>query len=415
MTAPRVRHVVGAMTGTSLDGLDCALVRIEGQGLDMTAKFLGLHSRPFDDALREQLLHLAEGNAAPPIEFMRAARTLGVIHAQALEQLLETHRDRLPPSRLVPGAGPAKAATPAHTTRAAPAPPRGRAGSDPQAVSARYPGVDFVVAHGQTIWHAPQDTLSWQLFDPWPIVRHLGLPVCYDLRQADLIAGGQGAPITPIADWIIYREDANAVLNLGGIANLTRLQGSPADIDALDLCPCNAILDFVVQWLFPEQRYDDQGRIAAQGKVVDVLKQAIVIDVVAAIGDAKSLGRELFPKDVLDRWLVTADKHERREDVVASYNMAISELLAIAVRDETGVVVLAGGGARNGTLVRNLQSMLSSDIRLSLSDGLGIPCEAREAMAFAVLGALSQDGVPITLPQVTGARNPGIAGCWVYP
>ena len=174
------RFIAGCMTGTSLDGLDVALAEVRGRGVDLEAKLLGTIGRPLDD-VRGPLLDLARGAAAPPINYLRAGRRLGELHADAIAALCA--RD------LAHGAT-----------------------------------LDFVTAHGQTIWHAPDERLSWQLLDPWPIVRRLGVPVCHDLRQADLIAGGQGAPITPVADAILYRDAGTAtIVNLGGICNVTEL------------------------------------------------------------------------------------------------------------------------------------------------------------------------------------------------
>lgn len=387
---PSVRHVVGCMTGTSLDGLDCALVRITGTGLGMTAKFLGMVSRPFDDTVRATLRHLAEGNAAPPIDYMRAARMLGVLHADAVAALLDAH----------------------------PIP-------DP-----RSPNPDFIVAHGQTIWHAPQDTLSWQLFDPWPLVRHLGIPVCYDLRQADLIAGGEGAPITPIADWVMYRSEdpVTVVLNLGGIANGTLLyEGQPGWTNGRDLCPCNLLIDGTVQRLYPERRYDDRGAIAASSCIDPRWRQDTTLRELFD-WSGRSLGREqlidgwfdrlwsVLQPDAVNQW---SEPINERKDIVGLVTDAVAQRIGEWLREEDpNRVIFAGGGARNDWLVGQIGRYSKLGDTAVLSDDLGIPCEAREAMAFAVLGALSQDGVPITLPQVTGANasgGPGVAGCWVYP
>ena len=406
--SPRVRHIVGCMTGTSLDGLDCALVRITGEGLDMTAEFLGLHSQPFDDALRAQLLHLAEGHPAPPIEYLRAARMLGVMHAQAVETLLRTH-GFLP---LAPGSARGQLPAPMTPTDANQS-PRAKPGANGAKT------IDFLVAHGQTIHHAPQDTLSWQLFDPWPIVRHLGVPVCYDLRQADLIAGGEGAPITPIADRILYPEPYDMVVNLGGIMNITLWTGvlDQGEIEACDVCPCNLLIDGLVQRLFPGKKYDEDGRIAQRGrpsaKALDVLGSTFEIH---GAGEG-SLGRENCTSAQLES--VTSKLGDvPPEDVI--YSAVAFVVNAIVEYSEAMVpegIVLAGGGARHPLFLELCKEAIAEyeTDRIVLSDDLGIPCEAREAMAFAVLGALSQDGAPITLPQVTGADQPGVAGVWVYP
>lgn len=365
----RVRHVVGCMTGTSLDGLDAALTRVTGTGLDMTAEFVGMVSVPLPTTLRRTLLSMANGEAQPPIEFMRAARYLGVVHAEACAELIAKH---------------------------------GR-GLD----------IDFVVAHGQTIWHAPADRLSWQLFDPWPIVRTLSLAVCYDLRQADLVAGGEGAPITPIADPILYRGQAQLVFNLGGICNYS--YGSPTEIQGGDITVCNILLDGLIQRLCPGQTYDTDGELAASGS-----PQADLVELIGqAIGECQgpnsSLGRELFDDHFLDG-LVKRCGERQTADVLASAIAAIvnhtDEVVESYAPDG---VVLAGGGAKNRALIDEMRRRDSDGVDWYVSDELGIPCEAREAMGFAVLGALSADGVPITLPKVTGSETPGVAGVWATP
>ena len=420
MSSERTRLVAGCMTGTSLDGIDVALADIRGTGFDMAATFRGLVSKPLGP-LAKILRQFAEGNAAPPIDYLRAARQLGELHADALCELIESH---------------------GHGVR-----------------------LDFVVAHGQTIWHAPPTPteaaatasseantsaatvtwgdrstsqfqappleprqsnaranagLSWQLFDPWPVVRRMRTPVCYDLRQADLIAGGQGAPITPLADWIMYRSTgARGIVNLGGVCNITTLAADPRQTAGRDVGPCNIVIDAVVQRLFPGQSFDRDGAIARSGQVVEMLHRAVFIDMMEIITKQRSLGRELFPLSTIDGWLAAAMKHEKPQDIVASYVAAVADVIAAAIERAAeaggGDLVLAGGGARNPALVEAIGRHLRIPRRVILSDDVGFPCEAREAIAFAVLGALSQDGLPITLPQVTGANSPGRAGAWAYP
>ena len=372
------------MTGTSLDGLDVVLVEIAGKGLAMSARYLGMVSRPLG-GLRDVLLGLASGAAAPPNQTMRAARELGRLHADAVDQLCQQH---LPDD--------AKLA--------------------------------FVVAHGQTVAHLPDEHLSWQLFDPQPLVRHLHVPVCYDLRQSDLIAGGQGAPITPLADWLVYGQTVpdTLIVNLGGICNMTLLpRGGPGGIWAKDVAPCNIVIDGVVKRLFPEYAYDRDGKIADRGNA-----NAFAYDYLLRrhgrpnLSSSRSLGREDFD----DRWIAdlidASPSGLTPADIVASIVNAVGTYLANIISHLAPQrTVLAGGGARHPHLVDSVSQTLpkrfphadSAPRRIVLSDVLGIPCEAREAMDFAVLGALSQDGEPVTLPQVTGASAPGRAGTWVYP
>lgn len=364
------RYAVGCMTGTSLDGLDAALVEVTGRGLAMTARFIGMVSRPLGE-LAGVLRAMAGGAAHRPIDYLRAARRLGVLHAEAVGALLEDHPD---PER----------------------------------------GVAFVAAHGQTIWHAPGEGVSWQLFDPWPVVRRLGVPVVYDLRQADLIAGGEGAPVTPLADWVLYGRDGGrrgtAIVNLGGICNVTWLADEPAAIRAADCAPCNILLDGVVQRLYPGTRYDMDGSIARRGRVVEPLASSLFANILLSMAGSRSLGREQFTEAMLDDWAAGPRERHAPEDVVASFVAAVAGMIGREVADADRVI-LAGGGARHPVLVERLRERLPGEVLLS--DEVGIPVEAREAAGFAVLGALCQDRVPITLPQVTGAEAAGVAGTWV--
>lgn len=375
------------MTGTSLDGLDVALVKIAGTSLEMKAELIRHTAVELPGELRTTLMSLASGEAREPIVYMRAARALGELHAEALEQMFAEAPD-----------------TPC----------------------------DFVTAHGQTIWHAPGNQasqrneshagMSWQLFDPWPIVRRLKVPVCYDLRQADLIAGGQGAPLTPLADWVMYREQTDMVLNLGGVCNGS-WWGQDGRIEARDIVHCNLLLDGLVQRLFPPNRFDPGGSIAAGCE--DCFEPAVCLfddHLSPLIEQQRSLGRE----QLSEQWFAGLIKAYHAFPDSASYPdemllLAASAYIADKVRwqvsEHTQRVVVAGGGVKNLALLKCLSIAIETvaGSTLTVSDDLGIPCEAREAMGFAVLGALSQDGVPISLPQVTGATEPGVAGVWAYP
>jgi len=383
MSKQRERLVVGCMTGTSLDGLDVALTRITGSGLEMKAEYVGMHTMSLPTDLRESLMHLASGGSAQPLVYMRAARQLGEIHAQAVAQLLKENNNITS---------------------------------------------DFIVAHGQTIWHAPRGShaggnlsgdagMSWQLFDPWPVVKRIGVPVCYDLRQADLIAGGEGAPLTPLADWVMYRDKANLIVNLGGVLNHTWCPSesvSPSFIEGGDACLCNLLLDGLAQHLLGEP-IDRDGQMAAQGRLVDSVLHDLQdrFEVLGISGG--TLGREDLQGGAIES-IIAAHSEVRPADLlfstIAFVGQTIGEIFEGMAAQR---LVLAGGGARNKTLVRYIRDIIEHDSfceGVYLSDDLGIPCEAREAMGFAVLGALSQDGVPISLPQVTGATDPGVAGVW---
>ncbi|MGH9360785.1 MAG: anhydro-N-acetylmuramic acid kinase [Thermoanaerobaculia bacterium] len=373
---PPTRMIAGCMTGTSLDGLDAVLTETKGRGFNLKARFVHRVARPLGE-LGAVLRRLASGEPAPAIEYARAARRLGKLHAEALEALCR---------------------------------------------EASVPRLDLIAAHGQTICHAPAERLSFQLLDPWPMARRLLAPVVLDLRQADLAARGEGAPITPLADWLVFRQAAAArlVVNLGGIASITHLPAgaSPDGIAARDVGPCNLLIDGVARALDPALAFDQDGRLAARGTATELVWERLqALPSLAQGRSTRSLGREDF-QDAWIRDLVAEARAAGRspEDIIAGAVEAVARLVALAVQGSgSPEVVLAGGGARNPVLVDRIRASCTSAPGVVLSDTLGVPAEAREGLCLAVLGALAQDGFPITLPQVTGARAPGSAGAWVYP
>ncbi|WP_428387722.1 anhydro-N-acetylmuramic acid kinase [Mucisphaera sp.] len=376
-----VRYAIGCMTGTSLDGLDAALVRVTGHGLGMSASLVAHHAVDLDPQLADLLRSLAEGRPHPAWDFLRAGRAVGELYAQGVEELL--------------------------------------AGQDGDLA------VDLVAAHGQTLWHLGDEGLSWQLFDPWPIVRRLGIPVVYDLRQADLIAGGQGAPITPIADPILYgRGERLAVVNLGGVCNYTlsfpAAEGSAGlgEIRAEDLCPCNLLMDGMARVLL-NKAYDKDGQATRAGRVLEPVVASIEAGLVQALEQRfegpQSLGREQFGEAWI-KGLLAGNPDVSAEDWLASSAASIARQL-VAKIDPEGVerAILAGGGSLNPGLTAQIAQASQHPDIWRLSQDLGIPGEAREAAEFAILGLLSSDGVPVTLEAVTGAQNPGVAGSWAWP
>lgn len=365
------RWVVGCMTGTSLDALDTALVEVTGEGISLCARLCGGHSEPLD-ALRSSLRTLAAHEPQPPGAYLHASRALGELHARAIETLCRSHL-------------PASAA------------------------------LDFIAAHGQTICHMPEEGLSWQMLDPWPIVRALNVPVVFDMRQADLVAGGQGAPITPVADWVLFRDAhrSRAVVNLGGICNVTALPAgaSPEAIAGGDVGPCNLLLDGLAQRLFDEP-CDIDARRARTGRSDDTCVDRIDARIAQAMGAAITLGREQFSARWLDALVGDLAAQVNPADLLASAVEAVARRVALSRwcvdADE---LVVAGGGARHGLLVERLAHH-AHPRAVQSSDALGVPVEAREPVAVAVLGALCRDGVAITLEGVTGASRPGVAGTW---
>lgn len=365
---PNTRFVVGCMSGTSLDGLDAALVEITGHGLAMQARVLHTASRPLG-TLAPVLRRLADQHPMAAGDIAQAMTEFALLHIATIREACGT----------------------------------------------RTP--DLICVHGQTVFHAPPH--SWQLLQPAPIARVFNCPVVYDLRAADIAAGGQGAPITPLADLILFGEPTKrrAVVNLGGFCNITLLPPAIGDLDtqrhaiaARDVCACNHVLDLIAREKLGNA-FDHNGQAAAQAAEID----ADAFDQLRSLlSNQSQSGRSLGTGDELFSWL-------SRFDSVPGAILARTACTAIAhaVLDgcsESDGLILAGGGARNKALV-NLLRDGARDRRqtVHLSSDLGIDMSAREPMCFAVLGALCQDGVPITLTRVTGVKHPPLSGSWVFP
>jgi 1,6-anhydro-N-acetylmuramate kinase len=359
------RLVFGFMTGTSLDGLDAAAVRLNGQGhalrlLDIPAAM----SLDFPEDLVESLRALCDGEALDAHRIADAARALGELHACAARELI---------------------------------------------TSVGRP--DFACAHGQTVIHRPPD--SWQLLNPWPLAREAGCPVVYDLRGADLSAGGEGAPITPIADWVLFRaaDESRAIVNLGGFCNVTHLPAH-ADHEAvrgMDVCACNHVLNAAAR-IALDQPFDLDGAAALRGTAVPTAVEALT----ARLVEQGRAGRSLGSGDELRDELRTLRGGHSPEDFLSSVVSAVARAIANAVASlSPGRVLLAGGSARNAALVRALQERLGP-VPVAPTDSLGVPVAHRESVAFAVLGALCADRIAITIPTITGAAAPApISGAWI--
>jgi 1,6-anhydro-N-acetylmuramate kinase len=358
------RHAVGVMTGTSIDGIDVALARTDGRGLELAVELVRHRSSGLG-LLGRQLRAAADGRALTAARFAELSRELGLACADAVAECLDD--------------GPAP---------------------------------DLIAVHGQTLYHRPP--LSWQLLDPAPIARRLGCPVVFDLRGAALAAGGQGAPITPLADWVMlrHRDRSRAVVNLGGFCNVTVLPcgngGSPADVRGFDVCACNQSLDAVARAVLG-QPFDEGGRTAARGTP----QPQAVKTLAAQLARQSGAGRSLGTGDDVDAWVQTHRHLMTSADLAASAVVAVAGCIGERLRRcRVDEIVLAGGGALNDALLDALRGEV--DAPVVRSDELGLDPQAREALAMAVLGVLCADDVPITLPQITGCAEPApVAGVWI--
>lgn len=354
------RLAIGTMTGTSIDALDVALIRAHGSGTSMRLDLLRGASYELG-GLAKDLRALANGRKRSAKHIAQLALAFGELHTNAVADL---------------------------------------AGND-------LADLSLISLHGQTVHHAPPH--SWQFINPHPVAVRTGVRVVFDHRQADLALGGQGAPITPIADPILFPHLSRpfAVVNLGGFVNITRV--GVDEIEGADLCAGNQLLDALARELL-NRSFDADGELASNGWAQDDLVDHLV-DMLTHQSDA---GRSLGTGDELTDFARAAtDLPMPPEDVLASSARAIGKVIATAAHG-TETVVLAGGGAHN----RALTTAIAEQCRASVltSDELGVPIDMREAMAMSVLGLLCDDRVPVTLPNVTGRlESDTISGAWVLP
>ena len=345
-----MRIVVGTMTGTSMDGVDAVAVTIDGFGKSMSASFLQMESCELGVAKKE-LQKLASAGGTQE-EMDNAAILVGEITATAISKLdLDV--------------------------------------------------VDIIALHGQTVYHKPPKSI--QLIDPEPIVTKFPCTVLTDPRQGDLQLGGQGAPITPLADWVMFRsaETSTAIVNLGGFCNVTLLPANcqPNQIQGFDVCCCNLLLNAIAKERLGAE-YDMNGDAALRGKVDETICNALF----ESLSEQAETRRSLGSNDDIGEYAIQIGKSSTTEDLLASAVRAIGA--CISGSTDAQRILLAGGGVRNKTLFNAIENDGTTEL-------LGVPTQAREAMAMAILGALAQDGVSITLPLVTGRMETSELVGWI--
>jgi anhydro-N-acetylmuramic acid kinase len=378
------RYAVGLMAGTSLDGVDAALVQIEGAGDAIRVETLAMHYQPYTPDERAGLMRLLEsGNLA---DLCAWDAYLGERFAQAALAVIQ---------------------------RAAP------------------PRVDFVGSHGQTVWHAPDARLldtptpnTLQIGQPDVIAARVGVPVVADFRTRDMAYGGQGAPLVPIVDWLLLRSDteARAALNLGGMANLTVLPAgcAPDALRAFDTGPANALIDLAVQeGTGGVQPYDRDGARADAGAVHPPLLEWLLAHPYFQQPPPKSTGREMFGHTLLNA-IHTQFPHLLLPTLIATLTELTAATIADALRKwvlpdcPVQRVIVSGGGLHNRALMRRLTARLP-DIAFESSAAYGIDPDFKEAVAFAVLADRFLQGLPATYPSTTGVRQPTLAGKLALP
>ena len=362
-------RVIGCMAGTSLDGIDAAACDLALERDTLVLTPLGLRSRPYPGPVRDQLQAALPPSQTTAEALCRLDTLVGKAFAEAAAAANE---------ELCGG------------------------------------GADLVVSHGQTVFHWVEDgraSGTLQLGQPAWIAERVGAPVVSDLRARDIAAGGQGAPLVPLFDVLLLGrgEGTRAALNLGGIANVTVV---PPDgpVVAFDVGPGNALIDAaVLHFSAGAEAYDREGRRAARGAVDEELLAKLEADPYYARDAPKPTGKERFNAEYLLAALDGAPGLEA-DDVVATVTELTARTVGAACRryavDE---VVVSGGGVRNPTLLAAIRRAVAP-AAIRSSEEHGVPPQAKEAYAFAVLGFLTFHGLPGSVASCTGARAPSLLG-----
>jgi anhydro-N-acetylmuramic acid kinase len=359
------------MSGTSVDGIEVACVDLELDGDELACQYRGVVSTPFPRMLRERIVAALPPGLPGASELCRLHAELGDAYADAC------------------------------ATAAA-------ALADGEA--------DFAVLHGQTFFHwvdeAGRALGTLQLGNAAAVAERVGLPVISDLRSRDLVAGGQGAPMVSMFDQLLLagRPVAGAAINLGGIANLTVVVDGQVVV-AYDVGPAGALMDPAAAAASGgTQLFDAGGAIAARGSVSAQLLARLKAEPYYRLPPPRSTGRELFNAAYLHAIVAEIDPAPTQADVSATVTRLLVDLLADAAeRYGLRELILSGGGSANPTTMRWLRAAVPG-VSVLTTDDLGVPAQAKEAVAFAVLGFLSWNGLPGSVTAATGARHQAILG-----
>jgi anhydro-N-acetylmuramic acid kinase len=372
-----VYQAIGLMSGTSLDGIDAACIEIHGTWPDVQVRMVDFLTVPYAPALRERIGKLCEGGSVAEVTLLNVE--LGEAFARAALEVLSS------------------------------------CGLEAQQI-------DVIGSHGQTVSHQPEQGATLQIGEPSIIAERTGITTVADFRPRDMAAGGQGAPLAPFLDWLLLRHPTRHRIaqNIGGIANLAWLpaSGSLDEMRAWDTGPGNMIIDECVRLFTQGEKYfDENGSLAAQGHVDEEWLQQLLEHPFLQRSTPKSCGREEFG---------IAFSHEfysagvarglAPHDIIATATALTAHSIAQAYevfwqetqRDNCDVLV-SGGGAYNPTLYAMLQDLVQPAKVLRLEE-IGLRSDAKEAIAFALLGHTTMLGVPNNVPGATGATRPVVMG-----
>jgi anhydro-N-acetylmuramic acid kinase len=389
--------VAGVMSGTSADGVDVALCRIvpggrEGDG--PRVRLIGLLETRYPKAVRAEVLRVMEGEAQTAAQMSRLNWRLGEIYAGCVEKVAEKFGVR----------------------------------------------VGLVGCHGQTVQHetrarrarggrvrTAERSTTWQMGEAAVVAERMRCPVVSDFRPADVAAGGEGAPLVPMLDWCLFRSAkvSRVLLNLGGIANLTAIPAGAGleDVVAFDTGPGNMVVDHCMATLFGK-KFDRGGVVARRGRVLHGVVERAMRERYFAAMPPKSCGREEFGAGFAERLIrmcreaggtdadcVATATALTAKSVVGAYRGFVRRHLEKAGSVAKPEIFVAGGGAKNGMLMAMLrEGFAEMGVRVREMEELGVPAQAKEGMAFALLAWLTWNGRAGNLPAATGAGRAVVLG-----
>jgi anhydro-N-acetylmuramic acid kinase len=392
MTKPtKSMLVLGMMSGTSADGIDVALVRLSGESPSLSVKLEGYHHVAYPARVREAILRLANGAPTTTAEISQLNFLLGEEFARAA--IAACKRWRVPLRK-----------------------------------------ISLIGSHGQTVYHQgaaspfldrSRVASTLQIGEPSVIAGRTGIDTIGDFRPADMAVGGQGAPLVPFVDYLLYRHPkrGRVALNIGGIANLTGIPGGarPKDVIAFDTGPGNMIVDALVEQLTRgRERFDKNAEMALRGWMIPTLLNELMEHPYFAKEPPKTAGREEFGRAFADSLLVWGKKHRARpDDLVRTATIFTSLSIANALQKfisphmQVDELIVSGGGAQNPLMMVYLAAILPGFAIVS-SSRFGIPPQAKEALAFAILAYEACYGHANNLPSATGASRPAVLGKLVH-
>lgn len=371
------RYAIGLMSGTSADGMDGALIRIRGCGTETEVELVDFLTLDYDSSFRNALLTLAKGESGGARELSRMNFALGEKMRDACLSLIVRN---------------------------------GLKNGD----------IAFVGSHGHTFYHEPEGVMYYgsfisstlQLGESAVIAEALGCPVVSDFRVSDVACGGQGAPLVPYTEYILYgnRGVNYGLLNIGGIGNITSIakNGTLSDVFAFDTGPGNMVIDALVSiFTGGRERFDRDGRTAAQGSVDEGLMAYLLDDEYLRRPLPKSTGRERYGEKYVETLLEKAGGM-RSEDIVRTVTAFTAECVRIGIEtffsSTPEVILVSGGGASNPVLMRELGERLGTRVEKNIYS------DSKEAVAFAILANERLNGRANNAPGATGARHPVVMG-----